>query len=313
MPHAPDRPKTSTKHAAQKRRSRRVQSCGGQIASPASVPFKIEARPVYSLHDAVLTLLGGAIATLRSRQDDEAVHEARKACKRIRAVLRLLRECLRPGIYRRENERVRDAAKPLTAVRDAFMLRRTFRTLPEHPAALQRGLDVQYRDERRTLTRRGARSALKRLTATREALVDLPAVGPEAMSAIAGAKRVYKAGRKALSKARDRDDEALHEWRKQAEYLLNQLALLKTVFNAKFRKLRRRADELAEALGDDHDLGVLMSKLRLFDVYDRSLISHIKSRRRKLQARAFRLGRKMYRHSPGHVEAAMAARLLKSN
>jgi CHAD domain-containing protein len=312
MRRAPDRSTAHTKDAVQKRRSRRSQSSSRNIASPLSVPFKIATRPVYSLHDAALTLLDGAIETLGSRQDDEAVHAARKACKRIRAALRLLRECLGSHIYQRENKRVREAAKPLTAVRDAFILRKTLRMLPTRPVALERGLDSEYREERRALERRGARSALKQLRATREGIIDLPAVSSEAASAVASAKSVYKAGRRAQRKARDRDDEALHEWRKQAKYLLNQLGLLKIVFNAKFKKLRRRADELAEALGDDHDLGVLISKLSFYDVHDRSLIRHIKTRRRKLQARAFRLGRQLYRHSAKHIEAAMAARLLIS-
>jgi len=282
-----------------------------KIASPLPVRFTVALRPVHSVHDAALTLLDGAVETLKSGDEDEAVHAVRKACKCIRAALRLLRARLGPTVYRGENKRVRNAVKPLAWVRDAFVLRKTLRTLDKRPLALQRRLNSDYREVRRALERRGARSVLEQLAVTREALLNLPTVDSEAASAAAGVRRVYRAGRKALRSARHRDDVALHEWRKQAKYLLYQLELLKTVFNAKFDKLRRCAEKLAETLGDDHDLAVLIGKLRAYD--NPPLMKDIKRRRYKLQARAFRLGRQLYRHSPKHIEATMAARLSRSN
>ena len=310
MPRALDRPVTRAQGKA-RGGPRRQSSSGADVASPLSVPFKVAARPAHSLHDAALSLVDGAIDTLRRRHDDQAIHAARKACKRIRAALRLLRGCLGPGVYRRENRRVRDASKPLTAVRDAFILRKTLGALPHRPVAFQRGLDSDYRAERQVLERRGARRALNLLTETRARLLDLPSVGSEAASAIAGARSVYKAGRKALRNARHRDDEALHEWRKQTQYLVNQLELLKSVFNAKFGKLHQSAEKIADALGDDHDLGVLMSKLQAYEAPDESFMKVINKRRGKLQARAFRMGRKLYRHPEKHFEAIVAARLAR--
>jgi CHAD domain-containing protein len=224
-----------------------------------------------------------------------------------------MREDLGPGEYRRENSQIRDATRGLTAVRDAFILRKTLGTLPTGPLALQLGLNSEYRREWRALQRRGADSALGHLTASRERLIDLPSTESETASAIAGVTRVYRAGRKALRKARHRDDEALHAWRKQANDLLNQSGLLKAVFNAKFKKLNRRAEKLATALGDDHDLSVLTAKLRVFGAPNRALLKKIKKRRSKLQARAFRLGRKLYRQPPKRMEAVIAARLSRSN
>ena len=54
-------------------------------------------RRDHSLHDATLSLLDRAIDALASDQGDEAVHTARKATKRIRAALRLLREVSGPA------------------------------------------------------------------------------------------------------------------------------------------------------------------------------------------------------------------------
>ncbi len=285
------------------------ESSSRKKVSPAVIPESVAVHPVSSVRDAALSLLGGAIETLGTRRDDKSVHAARKDCKRIRAALRLLRGCLGSRIYRVENRRIRDAAKLLRPVRDTFVLRDLLRTLPRRPTTLQRGLDSEYRGQRRALEQRGARIALMKLRLTRQRFIDLPPLDAEAASVIAGAGRVYKAGRKAHHGARHRHDTALHEWRKQAKYLLNQLELLKTVFNINFRKLRRNTHKLTEALGDDHDLGMLASKLRAYGARDRSFLKQIESRRSKLQARAFHLGRQIYRQRAKHFEAAIVGRL----
>jgi CHAD domain-containing protein len=281
----------------------------------ASAPFpeQLAVSPVSSVRDAALTLLTDAIETLSSARDDESVHLARKDCKRIRAALRLMRGCLGPRVYRRENRRIRDASKLLRPVRDACVVRDLLRTLPSCPNTLQRGLDTEYRGQRRALEQRGAQVALKWVRATRQCLLGFPVPQSEAASAIAGTRNVYKAGRKAHRHARHRHNAALHEWRKQAKYLVNELELLKAVFNVTSRKLRRRAHKLAETLGDDHDLGLLASKLRTYDARDKALMKQIRSRRCKLQARAFRLGRQLYRRRARHIEAVIAGRLSASN
>src|SRR5262245_18163585 len=78
--------------------------------------------------DAVMEELQGTPKGPR----DEAVHEARKSLKKIRAVLRLVRPVIGEKAYRRENTCFRDAARPLTEVRDARILRETFDKLVEH-------------------------------------------------------------------------------------------------------------------------------------------------------------------------------------
>jgi CHAD domain-containing protein len=236
----------------------------------AASPVKIPRVPVHSLHDATVTALDGAIRCLNTGLDDESVHAARKACKRVRAGLRLLRDSLGTRVYRRENSRVRDAVKPLTAVRDACVLQRAARSLPVRSGALERALKSVYVRERQALERDGARVALAHLEAARASLVDLPPPDAEVDSAVAAIGRVYRAGRKALSTARSRDDESLHEWRKQSKYLLNELECLKSVFGISLTKRRRRADRLAEVLGDDHDLAVLSVMLERLRVVEPS-------------------------------------------
>src|SRR5262249_43700516 len=62
---------------------------------------------------------------------DDVVHDARKRLKKARALLRLLREALGSRTYGRENVCLRDAALPLTEVRDAKVLVDTFDKLAQ--------------------------------------------------------------------------------------------------------------------------------------------------------------------------------------
>src|SRR5262245_12474922 len=63
---------------------------------------------------------------------DAAVHEARKSFKKVRAILRLVRPAIGERSYRYENTAFRDAARPLTEVRDAKILVETLDTVAEH-------------------------------------------------------------------------------------------------------------------------------------------------------------------------------------
>ena len=270
-------------------------------------------RRDHSLHDATLSLLDRAIDTLASDQGDEAVHIARKATKRIRAALRLLRGSLGPGKYHRENRGVRDAARPLTAIRDTFMLQRTLRSMTGAPPSVERGLQAEYRRERREFNRQGLRDALAHLTAARRNLSEFSPVVAETASAAEGLGNTYRAGRKALAKTKSNDDRALHECRKQAKYLLNELELLRAVFGLDAKRLRQQADRLAAILGDDHDLGVLSGKLRGYRAAAPSLVKQIAKRRLSLRRRAAQQGEKLYRDPAQRVEARIAARLKELN
>jgi CHAD domain-containing protein len=272
--------------------------------------LKRPSRRVCSVHDAALLLVGGAIRALREGADDRNIHAARKACKRIRAGLRLLRKSIGERTYARENRTLRDATKPLTIIRDAFALRQTLRKLPAHSATLDRILDTDYRRTRSRIERGGMKAALGRLRQAYTRLAARPALEPELKSVALGLKRTYGAGRKSLAKARSLDDEVLHEWRKQTRYLLNQLELLKAVFNTKFKKMRRHADKLAGILGNDHDLAVLLAKLRGYKECDRALLKQIRTRRRNLQARALGIGKQLYRHSAKQVQSEVERKLL---
>lgn len=97
-----------------------------------------------------------AIEAIRTRDpSDKEIHRARKRLKRARATLRLLRLAIGKPTYRRENAALRDAARPLSGVRDAAVLckpaRRYIRTIRTGP---RRQLLL---NARQALEQRGAR------------------------------------------------------------------------------------------------------------------------------------------------------------
>src|SRR5579863_5096978 len=56
---------------------------------------------------------------------DEAIHDARKSIKKVRATLRLVRDQLGDA-WKRENSHLRDIAARLSQFRDAFVIIETF-------------------------------------------------------------------------------------------------------------------------------------------------------------------------------------------
>ena len=72
------------------------------------------------------------LAESSKKSRDRAVHDARKGLKKLRACLRLVRPEAGERIYREENRRYRDAARPLTEVRDAKILVESLGSLQEH-------------------------------------------------------------------------------------------------------------------------------------------------------------------------------------
>jgi len=120
----------------------------------------------------------------------------------------------------------------------------------------------------------------------------------------ASLKRAYKSARRAFAQVRrHRTDERLHEWRKQSQYFANEIGILIGSLPKRFAKAHKRARTLAEQLGDDHDLALLAEEvLRQAkgarapsrDDAVQQFLGHLAGRRKALQRKAFRLGRRLY-------------------
>ena len=265
--------------------------------------------------EKALDALGG-----RALSDDR-VHVARKEIKKARATLRLLRAALGDSVYTRENSALRDAARPLSRIRDGKVLLDTLDRLVERFGAPARavpmdGLRRALRRER-TRTRREVLKGAAALKLQRELLKKAHGraarwpVGEHGWSIVGeGFARVYAKGRKALAAAEaDRTPANLHEWRKQVKYLWHQLQALQPLWPGPIGELADQAHQLADYLGDDHDLSVLRARI----LYHKAefpaaaprgeLLSLIDRLRTELRDKAMVLGRRLYKEKPSAFEA----------
>jgi CHAD domain-containing protein len=259
----------------------------------------------------------------RKSPSDEDIHTARKELKRARATLRLLREAIGDTAYRRTNATLRDTARPLSRIRDGKVQLDTLERLVGRFASLDATEPVEdlrrILKRERTQVRRSSLKSATRLGALRKSLRDtherigrwrLDSKGWSVVGA--GLKSVYSKGRKAFHAAvKDRSTDKLHEWRKQVKYLWHQLQLLEPLWPGPVGELADQAHQLADYLGDDHDLSVLREKaLQLRVAFPNAsaraaLLASIDRRSTELRDKAVVLGRRLYEERP----AAFAARL----
>src|SRR5262245_27611640 len=152
---------------------------------------------------------------------DEGIHDARKRIKRARAALRLLRDNMGETAYRRENATFRDAARPLSEIRDAKILVDQLDKLARGDRELNGEKTDRLRSAlvaRRMRARRRMLSSRETLDPVLEALrsarkrLPMPR-GRRGWSTLGPSlRRVYRRGRRAAAATGQRaTDENLHE------------------------------------------------------------------------------------------------------
>jgi CHAD domain-containing protein len=251
---------------------------------------------------------------------DEAAHDARKRTKKVRALLRLARPEIGEKVYRRENGALRDAARLLSPVRDAWVLVEALDDLvtppdedlsPEAVVAFRSVLAGEHRSLQSGLEEDGA--AFQAATAYERVLgrVSRWSIEDHGWASFDdGVEDVFRRGRRAMGRARKKgraDD--FHEWRKQVKYLRHQFALLRPVWPDLLEAMEDTADELGERLGADHDLAVLRERVEteqsLAPHVRTALLRRIDTRRKEHQRTALVLGGRLYAEKP----AALRQRL----
>ncbi len=295
-------------------------------------------RPADGLRRMALGQLDLAIELLEGgggeAQTAAAVHETRKALKRLRALMRTLRPELGEEAFERENAVLRDCARKLAGARDAEVIVGTLDgLLARHPKQLAqlpalRQLRAQLAAERDLIARRtmadpGARSEISgRLRDVRASVGEWSLGGDGMAAAEPGLERLYRQGRRRLARARRRgaDGRELHLWRKRVKDLRYAAEMLERrgaggrAQAGWIHKLAARADELGEVLGEEHDLALLAERVRgarepfADDRRARkTLLKVIRRRRRRLRERALRKGERIFRRSPKQFIARVRA------
>jgi CHAD domain-containing protein len=258
--------------------------------------------------------IGEALECLgHPRLADKRVHAARKAVKKARATLRLLRPAMNDADYRKENAALLEAGQRLSPLRDAISLIDVFNALVSRYATELRGVELaplhRWLLAKHTHARHALLDAPEELRLCADALEgcrdrmrrsNLAHAGHA--TTIEGLRRIYRKGRKALARARHaQTSEVLHEWRKQVKYLFNAMASLSGSRAHDSRKALKRAERVANWLGDDHDLAMLHNAIRdsAIDTGVAAILNGLVTvRRAKLQARAFHDGRKLFARKP---------------
>ncbi len=287
--------------------------------------------------DIALELLGGDDGI---PPDERAVHETRKALKRLRALVALAREELGAEVSARETIALREVGRRLSGARDAEVMVCTLDELiSRHPRKLGRRGSVLRLQRRLAWERdRAQERALGDVAVRSEVLDELRAIrariarwrlpdrhGIEGLEP--GLKRTYRQGRRRYRRAAGAKANraiALHEWRKRVKDLRYAAEMLDRQAperargkrrrphgasgTQQMRKLARQADELAETLGEEHDLTVLAGRIgargglsaqvRLGRRARKTLLRLIARRRRELRRRALRDGARLYRPAP---------------
>jgi CHAD domain-containing protein len=246
-----------------------------------------------------------ALDELRGKTEstaEKAVHEVRKDLKKLRALLRLARGELGESSFARENACFRDAGRELAAARDSDVMLETLKALdiPAGPGwELRKAIQADRARNGDGTRSDAATRVVKMLREARGRVEDWP-LERESFGALEdGLERTYRRGRRLFKEAQANPSvEALHEWRKRVKELWYHHTLLRALWPPVMQVVGDEAHELADRLGDDHDLAVLAGWVREHADGDSEFFDAVDRRRAELQAGAMTLGARIYADKP---------------
>jgi len=231
------------------------------------------------------------------------VHQLRKRCKKLRGLVRLVRDDF--DAYSDVNAQLRALAAGLADHRDARVMLELSRALDgargpdagDAASPLRRWLAVRCEI--------AETDAVGRLERAEASLVELRAAVEcwsldevRGASVQAGLERTHRRLRHGARRAaRVGDARAFHRWRKRCKYHVHQLRLIAPVAAGDVRARRKRLDALADRLGDAHDISVLIALVAAAPSYVRDasttrlVVAEARRQRRALRARALATGR----------------------
>ncbi|MGV1948014.1 MULTISPECIES: CHAD domain-containing protein [unclassified Agrobacterium] len=239
------------------------------------MPFRIDPNKPFDdeIRRAGLELIEEAITSLRDQPSGrhEAVHDARKRFKRLRALYRLIARAA-PDFSKEENARFRDIARSLAFAREATALVETVEYLETFAASTTQGKALRSiatvlrkrrdhaieheagLDEAIAAAIAGCEEARKRLKA-----VSLPDELKDVTRLVkTGWAKQRKRARKALTDCHEQADvEHFHELRKAGQAYWMHLGLLRRLWPSAMRAKRADTKRLVDILGHEHDLSVL--------------------------------------------------------
>ncbi len=257
-----------------------------------------------------------AIASLREEKDvHEAVHDARKRCKKIRAAWRLIRDDLGEEAYKERNVWYRDTARLLSDMRDAKAMLETVELMRDRfgdivyksafnelIAAFEARL-ARYEADHEDETPELIATAAGRLETAMETLNPIEVEASDWGRVVHSLRRVYKRGYRAFQQLREAPDpNVIHEWRKRTKYLRYQLRLLKRVWPGIINPWRDELHDLSDLQGDHHDLHEFKAHLPKLDgvkeLTRQSIEALADKQQQRLYLQMLPLGARLYAETP---------------
>ncbi|SDR67330.1 CHAD domain-containing protein [Christiangramia echinicola] len=220
----------------------------------------------------------GCFISLDTLNIHEAIHDIRKRFKKLRALARLVRDEMGEENYKKINIYFRDLGREISDLRDLTAHLETIALLNERYGKhiyvnFFSTLHKQIEKERDTMEKELRESnffsehLVDKLKQAQKELLKWPVHNNDIQIILPSIKRVYKRGKKALEKSyKNPTKENFHEWRKRVKYLWYQTLLLQDTWPQFFETLELELHELADFLGNDHDLMVFQLKVNSGDI-----------------------------------------------
>jgi len=255
-------------------------------------------------------------------EKEDAVHEARRRFKKVRAVWRLLRDQIGSEEYRRRNIFFRDQARHLASMRDATALLESLDFLEQQFLGFfSEGATGQFREwleshhQAQKLDRESLEAVAHQLTEHQPEILDFSMAGYSPEIIARGITRVYRRGHRALEQCEKSPSEArMHEWRKRAKYLRYHYQLLEFIWQPIFNPTESEFHRLTDLLGQHHDLAMLKEKLesargQIQETGRQALLALAERQQHLLYQDALQLGHLLYAETPDAFAERMEAYL----
>ncbi len=251
-----------------------------------------------------------AVASARVRDPsriEDAIHDVRKRCKKLRALVRFVRPAI-GDVYTRANSRFRDASRQLSEHRDAHARLATFERLqrahrdltPPHGLGEVREW-LSDEASRRTQELVEDHAPMLRATALiKDGLLDVGEVRvDDAFEPIAsGVAKTHERARRRVEEVGQAPTlESFHQLRKRVKYARYHVHLLRPTASSILEHRRSNLHDLSDALGDAHDLADLATVVRDAPISSseiEALTTLADGVRSELERRSIRLARRLF-------------------
>jgi CHAD domain-containing protein len=203
----------------------------------------------------------------------KSIHETRKSMKKIRAVLRMIRDEIGYSSYYRENAFFRDLSRQLSDIRNFEVLSNSIKNLQEDlsktiPSDVFALLEEELGRQQNMVAggQAGLVQILKEIAGkveiARDRIYDFPIRHDDFRVFEGGLSRMYRQGKRYLRDARNNPSPTqLHDLRKRMKYFWYQVEILQPIFPGPMKAYASTLEAIAENLGIYHDLQLLQDFL----------------------------------------------------